>query len=509
VYPDTTILLLEAIPIVGYYKDFILILEMISDSISQFGNLKRLLNAMIDLYAVQLSKDKLALEESDHLGNDTVPILSLAGKYAPREGKKYAKFRKELVKKLFGESRTPDKDYRHLLAKLTKSLDIPEVKMCAKIYSEIDFKRVPSLCMNRYRKAFLNELVNKKGQRLVPLSESEEETGNRHPYVEDRVKCRKNLQEALAKGNVCGKVLQPHEIVSQLMRLHSLSAVESSLYDGQWQKIKEGVLEGIEKLNSLPKSSGINLGKLVPLVDVSGSMSGTPMEVAIALGILVSELSDPAFRDHFITFETDPSWVSLKGINSLFEKVKTTMSASWGGSTNFKAALELILRTAKEHKLSPEEIPDLIVFSDMQFDTAGKYGETMHKVIKRRFAEVGMEICGQPYRTPKIIYWNLRGNTYGYPVQSNTPNTQMLSGFSPSLLKLLLDGEEMVIEEVASNGKVTQREVTPEETLRKALDDPRYDCIRVILSRSNEGVLSKYYFTPPIPMECETSEDAV
>ena len=34
-----------------------------------------------------------------------------------------------------------------------------------------------------------------------------------------------------------------------------------------------------------------DLGKLVPLVDVSGSMGGTPMEAAIALGILVSELS--------------------------------------------------------------------------------------------------------------------------------------------------------------------------------------------------------------------------
>jgi hypothetical protein len=33
------------------------------------------------------------------------------------------------------------------------------------------------------------------------------------------------------------------------------------------------------------------------MVDVSGSMSGTPMEAAIALGILISEVTHLVFRD--------------------------------------------------------------------------------------------------------------------------------------------------------------------------------------------------------------------
>ena len=39
--------------------------------------------------------------------------------------------------------------------------------------------------------------------------------------------------------------------------------------------------------------------------------------------------------------------------------------------------------------------------------------------LTRRFAEVGARVCGEPYATPRIIYWNLRGNTVGFPVQAD------------------------------------------------------------------------------------------
>jgi hypothetical protein len=494
-FPETLKMLLVEIPTYGYFKDFILIMEMISTLgvDSDLGDLKGLSESIINIFVEQLRKDEKELNES-------LPKLSFAGKYAPREGKQYDLIAKKLARKLYPESRTPNKDYRKLLSKLTEKLNVPEVLMCARRYHEIDFKHVPSLCANRFRKAFLNELIPKKGSEPVPLSESEQETGNRHPDDPHRVQCRKNLQIASVEGKVCGKVLLPHELVSQLMRNSKISSFESSLYDAQWAKIKEGVLEGIAKFISGENCSAINLGKLVPLVDVSGSMSGTPMDVAVALGILVSELSDPAFKDRFITFEESPKWVSLEGLTTLKDKVVKTQAASWGGSTNFESALEMILEVAVKLRLKPEEIPDMIVFSDMQFNQAGRYGDTMHAVIQRRFAEAGVRICGTPYKAPKIIYWNLRGNTTGFPVDAYTPNTQMISGFSPSLLKLLLDGEPLVIEETTEDGKVIQREVTPEETLRKALDDKRYDPIREILSKSQEGILSEYTFERP-PVE--------
>merc|ERR1719506_1955333 len=206
-------------------------------------------------------------------------------------------------------------------------------------------------------------------------------------------------------------------------------------------------------------------------------MGGTPMEVAIGLGILVSELAAPTFKDRVLTFESTPRWVDLAGCGTICEKVAKVQGAEWGGSTDFEAACERILACAEAAKLAPDAIPDLIVFSDMQFNQAGCLGasshggyygrprppaaargwETHYERLERRFAEVGRAVCGQPYAPPRIIFWNLRASV-GFPVQKDAPNTQMLSGFSPALLKLVLMGAELVIaeetEEVMADGTV-------------------------------------------------------
>jgi hypothetical protein len=77
---------------------------------------------------------------------------------------------------------------------------------------------------------------------------------------------------------------------------------------------------------------------------------------------------------------------------------------------------------------------------------------------------------------PKIIYWNLRSDTIGFPIQANTPNTVMISGFSPKLFKHILH-----------NNNLSEFEVpTPYETFRNVIDDTRYDIIRDIISVIDE-----------------------
>lgn len=493
-YPKTIISLFKLVPMYGYYKDFENLFEIIETFIQNKKeeiqenndiNFLELQNSIIDFFSEQLLKDKHEIDTCNGI-EGKLPSLSFVSKFAPREGKKFGTMHKKLVRKMFPKSRTPEKEYRKLIVKISKVLEIPENFMCANEWDKIDFKKVPSLCLNRFRKAFLNEKVNKESI----LSLDEEETGNRFPNDVKRVQCRKNLKLATALNNVCGKVLLPNELVGQLMKNYNISDVESSVYDAQWIKIEEGVLEGIQKVQS--NSSAIDLGNLVALVDVSGSMQGIPMEAAIALGILVAKFSNKFFKDKIITFETNPQWVSIEGLTSLKDKVNIIKNAEWGGSTNFEAALELILQIAIDEKLNPEDIPNLIVFSDMQFNQAGKYNETMHELIKRRFSETGLHICGREYSSPKIIYWNLRGNTNGFIVQGDTPNTILLSGNSPSLFKAILSGEPLTMEEVQEDGTILSRQITPAETFKKIMDDTRYNPVREILSLSNEGVLSRY-----------------
>jgi len=513
--------LLPLVPSYGYWKDLLALVALKPAA--------PVADAALRIMCEQLKEDERELLKATE--EKRTPKLSLCGKYAPREGSAFdkapLKLAKTLAARLYGaNTAAAARKYRKLVASLNAALNTTEVLMAANRWEEIKFASVASLCLQRCRKAFLNETLKGK------LTPAQEATGDRHPDDAARVAARQNLRAAIeSKKGVQGKQLGPHEIAAKLMGScysrhgrSNVSALEADLLDAQWASMRSGVVEamaavaearaqaaldanapaatGIGSMGeleaALPKS--VDLGKLVALVDVSGSMGGTPMEVAIGLGILVSELSHAAFRNRVLTFESRPSWVDLSECGSIREKVAAVERAPWGGSTDFAAACERILAAAEVAKLKPDEIPDLVVFSDMQFDEAGGHGrwETHFERIQRRFAEVGMAICGEPYAAPRIIFWNLRSSV-GFPVAKDAPNTQLLSGFSPSLLKLVLAGADLVGEEekvVQADGsvKVVKSGPTPAETLRTALDDKAFDAVRLKLAALEVGPLAGYSF---------------
>jgi hypothetical protein len=250
----------------------------------------------------------------------------------------------------------------------------------------------------------------------------------------------------------------PHELVSQLIKSKYISNAECNLYDAQWSIIRNNV------------TNNNTLGKMIPIIDVSGSMNGTPKEVAIALGILVSEITHDTFRNRFITFHEKPSWVNLSDCTTLQDKVNKTKNSSWGCSTNFEAVYELILQVAISAKIEQSEMPEsLIIFSDMQFNQADP-NNTTFELMKTRFNDEG-------YTLPKIIFWNLRGDTNGFPVTAYDEEVQIISGFSPSLLKLFLNGDPM---------NKNNPKITPYDTYLKVINDEIYNPVREIINASGE-----------------------
>lgn len=481
-YPHIVLAVLPLIAEFGYYKDYFNILAKINES----SSFNRLQDSIIELVVDQLKIDEMALNRAIQAGEHPLQIsISLCSKYAPREGHKFQRENKSLFKKLvmamfpsadLDEEQAYNKAkrlYRKVISKLTQNIDVPEVKMCGKRYASIEFDRVPSVSMKKYRKAFANE---KLGRREIPVDKYL--TGDRSNDP-DRIECRNNLLIAIRERKIKGKQNFPHEIVHSLMKTPTRGgfSVETEIFQLQWEAIRNEVVRTVaEKSSSLsPSTTSVNLGKLVPLVDVSGSMDGTPMEVAIALGILISEVNHPAFRDRFISFETKPTWVNLSEAKDIAEKVTIARRAPWGGSTNIARAFKLIADIVETNRLLESEIPDLIVFSDMQFDEALEDSEvTQLESITRRFTNLGKKVTGKPYKIPRIIFWNLRGDTKGFPGQSTSENVQMLSGFSPALFKHLVEGGET---------EKKKAKVTPYDTFRKVLDDDRYYKIKQIVSQ--------------------------
>jgi len=512
-YPKTTASLMAIVPHYGSYKDWFQIIRLARDEQRRLAEQRtpgrRVKEAMTSIAdtIMNLARDQLVNDLQIFDSGKPSSELSLLAKWAPREGKKMDKLAKELAKKVFPNSEAPKKEYRKLLSRLNGAIGTLETKMSNGEWDTIDFtKHVPSVSLMKYRKAFLNESV--KGG---PPMGNEDETGNRHPKDRKRVACRKRLRETMMDkktSKLKGQQLFPHEIVQKFLHGPQMSTLEKDILSCQWHDIRNNVVKAMAKVEGADTKEGkeeekesgltVDLGKMISLVDVSGSMDGTPMDVAIALGLLVSEIASPAYSNRCLTFSATPSWVEFRPSMSLDEKVTKMRHAPWGMNTNFEAAIEKIMEVAVEAKLSPEDIPDLLVFSDMQFDQASNthYSwETNHERIVRRFKEVGVRVCGKEWPAPHIVYWNLQGGTSGFPAQADTPGVTMLSGYSPSLLKLLLTGEPIEDEEeiVEDDGVIRKKAKNdPFSSVRKALDSKDYDKLREILYGSNEGVLAKY-----------------
>ena len=79
--------------------------------------------------------------------------------------------------------------------------------------------------------------------------------------------------------------------------------------------------------------------------------------------------------------------MELKG-RDIFDKVNFISRAHWGMSTNFEAAMSLVLEIAVENHCTQEELPKAVIcVTDMEFNYASQTDrETYTNHIKQMFA---------------------------------------------------------------------------------------------------------------------------
>lgn len=388
--------------------------------ISEYGSYK---DVVLLLLAPVRNKDKKRVL-AQHLNNildsdDTNEQVSLLAKYMPTETTKDEDMKfayREFMKYV---DITP-KEYRKRNTRIRKKLDIVETKLTEKRYEDIDYSRVPSQANLKYRDAFFRNDYER--------------------YI--------NFLDKVDSGaeKINSSTLAPYQIVD---------------------KVRYDASDSLNTLwNNIPAPNNNGL-EVLPVVDVSGSMTGLPMDVAISLGIFLSEHNEGQFKDHFITFSSEPKLKKVKG-STIRNKVLNMQSSEWGMNTNLEKTFDLILKTAINNGLPQEELPEsLLIISDMQFDEAtGSYGfhsvptpdDTFFEKMKHKFEQHG-------YKLPFLVFWNVGyGNTK--PVVKTTKNTILVSGFSQNIFNSIcnLDLDDL-------------ENYTPLKALLEILESDRYKAI--------------------------------
>ena len=401
--------------------------------------------------------------------NENDAELSLCAKWTPREGsKKHGWLFKRLATDFYkdaifmktaltaGAHQRANKKcytkYRKTIADLNRKLDTVQIKQCGNTWTDIDHNKTTSITLSRNKKAFLN--LTKKGEMRSPRADRMKCAINFQTYIKNQIKRGKEIK---------GKNVGLNDFTQQaldLIKEKNQTSVEADLLNSQW--CSNASING-------------NLGKMVAMVDTSGSMDGDPINVAIALGIRVAEKS--LLGKRVLTFSEKPDWHNLEDQNDFVSMVNSLRKAKWNMNTNFHAAMRVILDALIEKKVPPEEADGMVlaIFSDMQIDQADKpfslsesgvyaykdcliHTKSMMEVIETMYQDAG-------YPCPHILFWNLSSTT-GFPTLSTQKGASMMSGFSPTLLNLFCE-----------KGIDALQSATPWNMMLELLNNPRYKTI--------------------------------
>ena len=396
--PDMVIPVMNLIPEYGRYDDLWCLLDHNASA-----------SVVYEIVDKQLNQDWTNM-------NAKKPISILA-KWMPSINASSAKT-KGYGKKLCKALKMTEREYRKALSKLRKYLDVVEVKMSEKNWSEIKYEAVPSRANLIYNNAFLKNDEARRREYLGKLEKGE--------------------------TKINASTLFPHDIVHKYTDStgwHSKLKPTDKTIEALWNALPDTVKE---------------CGDTIVVADGSGSMTSvvdnnsrvSALEVANALAIYFAERSSGQFKNKYITFSENPQFVDFSKCKTLHDKLQTALAHDEVANTNIEKVFDLILTTAINNHMSQSDLPrNILIISDMEFDGCATCGDTpsywgsrskpnqkLFEVIAKRYANAG-------YKMPRLVFWNVNSRTGTIPVKENELGVALVSGFSVNVAKMVMSGK--------------------------------------------------------------------
>lgn len=305
---------------------------------------------------------------------------------------------RRLARVLYTSFGLTERKYRKTLSALRKYLDIVEKKMSANQFSAIDYEKVPSLAMTRYRSAF-----------------------GKHDF--ERFNAYIN---AVSKGEakINASVLYPYDIVRPYVKqcndfyYRSIKVPEfDSVLEAQWKALPNYVEGEFDVLCC---------------VDVSGSMANPdyqPLSIATSLGIYFAERNKGAYNGLLLSYTDKPTIYNLNSNDTLATRVGQ-VNSHVGYNTDMQAMMQAVFEKAV---MCGETPAALLIISDGEIDSYYKRynGDTIVSYWEEQFRRAGLKF-------PKLIMWNCHSVGDHYLDDISNPNVSFISGASASTFKELI-----------------------------------------------------------------------
>lgn len=303
------------------------------------------------------------------------------------------------------------REYRKILSKLREFLSVVDRQASLNQWNDINYNHVPSKANLKYRNAFLK-------------------------HDEER---RKAYLTSLQKGDDAVKINANSMFLYDIVQAY----VEKRGYWGEILKPYDETLEQLWNAQEAPKDYEdiliIRDGSASMCQHLTGNSSVTALSVADSIALYCSQHNkNESFRNRFITFSNCPQMVDISMCQTLRDKLRRLHRFDDYSNTDIEATFDLILDTAVKNHLRQEELPlTCLIISDMQFDQATQHEDntTVIESCSRKFEALG-------YTMPRLIFWNV--SVYAHntiPVQMHPSGVILVSGFSKSIVDMVVSGE--------------------------------------------------------------------
>lgn len=360
-----------------------------------------------------LEADALAFIKKQLILDMQCKTPSLLAKWLPSENASARETKKmgSLVRKYLNMTH---KEYRLTLSELRTRINIVEKLMSKNRWEEIEFDKIPSRAGLIYKNAFArHDIIAKKYEEFAKNEDTK----------------------------VNAKTLYPYEIVSQVVNSGRYS------YDMHMSDVDRAMVE--KYWNNLPNYFNGEQSKMLCVVDTSGSMRGSeasaPINVAISLGMYAAERAGGPFKDHYISFSSEPQLIKVEGVD-FADKVHRIYRTNLCQNTDLTKTFDMLLDIADRPDVKEEDIPStIVVISDMEIDAMscgrGSFwsGGWTEKTAMTEMDKVRAKWARLGHKMPKLVYWNVqaRQNT----ILDNGPGVSFVSGMSPTIFESIMTGK--------------------------------------------------------------------
>lgn len=303
----------------------------------------------------------------------------------------------KLTAKKLGYSFKQMSEYKKKLRSLRKYLDLPEAKMCAGCWNEIEYAKCASRFLLKNRNSFIKHDNERWAEYLKSVNKGEQ------------------------KMNTA--TLNPCDIIYEMRQRRGGQELET-----MWNSLKD-----VCKNNALV------------MCDTSSSMTMSynnksklqPIDVAFGLALYFAQRNKGDLKNMMMNFSDSPMFIELDCATIADNYNKAMHSPVNYSSTNLEAAFELLLDTCKRGNIKQDDMPDaIIIVSDMQIncvDGVNASGNmTFYSEMKKRYNEA-------EYEMPHVVFWNVNAENPTFHASLSDNGVSLVSGFSPNVYKQVME----------------------------------------------------------------------